>query len=92
MKSILIIGMGRFGRHCARKLNEMGHQVMAVDKDESCIDEVLSYVTDGVIGDSKQKSFMRTLGVKNFDVCIVAMISRVPWRQRLCSRTLAHRS
>lgn len=73
MKSILIIGMGRFGRHCARKLNEMGHQVMAVDKDESCIDDVLSYVTDGVIGDSTQKSFMRSLGVKNFDVCIVAI-------------------
>lgn len=73
MKSILIIGMGRFGRHCARKLNEMGHQVMAVDKDESCIDDVLSYVTDGVIGDSTQKSFLRSLGVKNFDVCIVAI-------------------
>ena len=73
MKSILIIGMGRFGRHCARKLNEMGHQVMAVDKDEGCIDDVLSYVTDGVIGDSTQKSFMRSLGVKNFDVCIVAI-------------------
>ena len=73
MKSILIIGMGRLGRHCARKLNEMGHQVMAVDKDESCIDDVLSYVTDGVIGDSTQKSFMRSLGVKNFDVCIVAI-------------------
>ena len=73
MKSILIIGMGRFGRHCARKLNEMGHQVMAVDKDESCIDDVLSYVTDGVIGDSTQKNFMRSLGVKNFDVCIVAI-------------------
>ena len=73
MKSILIIGMGRFGRHCARKLNEMGHQVMAVDKDEGCIDDVLSYVTDGVIGDSTQKSFLRSLGVKNFDVCIVAI-------------------
>lgn len=73
MKNILIIGMGRFGRHCARKLNEMGHQVMAVDKDEGCIDDVLSYVTDGVIGDSTQKSFLRSLGVKNFDVCIVAI-------------------
>ena len=73
MKSILIIGMGRFGRHCARKLNELGHQVMAVDKDEHCIDDVLAYVTDGVIGDSTQKGFMRSLGVKNFDVCIVAI-------------------
>lgn len=73
MKSILLIGMGRFGRHCARKLGELGHEVMAVDKDEACIDAVLSYVTDGVIGDSTQKSFMQSLGVKNFDVCIVAI-------------------
>lgn len=73
MKSILIIGMGRFGRHCAKKLNEMGHQVMAIDTREDRIDTVLPYVTDGLIGNSTQKKFMSTIGVKNFDVCIVAI-------------------
>ena len=34
MKTILLIGLGRFGRHCARKLSELGHQVMAVDISE----------------------------------------------------------
>ena len=37
MKTILIIGLGRFGRHCARKLNELGHQVMAVDVREDSV-------------------------------------------------------
>ena len=73
MKNILIIGMGRFGRHCARKLNEMGHQVMAIDTREDRIDTVLPYVTDGLIGNSTRKDFMKTIGVKNFDVCIVAI-------------------
>ena len=73
MKNILIIGMGRFGRHCARKLNEMGHQVMAIDTREDRIDTVLPYVTDGLIGNSTRKDFMKSIGVKNFDVCIVAI-------------------
>ena len=73
MKSILIIGLGRFGRHCARKLNELGHQVMAVDVREDRVDTVLPYVTDGLIGNSTRADFMKTLGVRNYDVCIVAI-------------------
>lgn len=73
MKNILIIGLGRFGRHCARKLNELGHQVMAVDVREDRVDTVLPYVTDGLIGNSTRSDFMKTLGVRNYDVCIVAI-------------------
>ena len=73
MKNILLIGLGRFGRHCARKLNELGHQVMAVDVREDRVDTVLPYVTDGLIGNSTRADFMKTLGVRNFDVCIVAI-------------------
>lgn len=73
MKTILLIGLGRFGRHCARKLNELGHQVMAVDVREDRVDTVLPYVTDGLIGNSTRADFMKTLGVRNYDVCIVAI-------------------
>ena len=73
MKNILIIGLGRFGRHCARKLNEMGHQVMAVDVREDRVDAVLPYVTDGLIGNSTRLDFMKTLAVRGYDVCIVAI-------------------
>ncbi len=73
MKSILLIGLGRFGRHVAMKLHELGHQVLAVDKKESCVDAVLPYVTGAQIGDSTEEEFISSLGVRNFDVCIVAI-------------------
>ena len=73
MKSILLIGMGRFGRHIAMHLNELGHQVMAVDKVEERVDAVLPFVTNAQIGDSTNADFLESLGIRNFDVCIVAI-------------------
>lgn len=73
MKSILLIGLGRFGKHIAIKLNELGHQVMAVDKKEDRVEVVLPYVTNAQIGDSTNEEFLKSLGVRNFDVCIVAI-------------------
>ena len=73
MKSILLIGLGRFGRHVAMKLYELRHQVMAVDKDESRIDAILPFVTNAQIGDSTDPDFMASLGINNFDVCIVTI-------------------
>ena len=73
MKSILLIGLGRFGRHIAQELNELGHQVMAIDSNEDRVNAVLSYVTNAQIGDSTSEYFLRSLGVSNFDVCIVTI-------------------
>lgn len=73
MKSILLIGLGRFGKHVAMNLNKLGHQVMAVDSDESRVNEVLPYVTNALIGDSTNPAFLKSLGVDNYDVCIVAI-------------------
>ena len=73
MKSILLIGLGRFGRHIAIKLDEMKHQVMAVDNKESRVEAVLPYVRNAQIGDATNEDFIRSLGVRNFDVCIVAI-------------------
>jgi len=73
MKSILLIGLGRFGKHVAMKLWELNHQVMAVDHKESRVQEVLSYVTNAQIGDSTSEEFLRSLGVDNYDVCIVGI-------------------
>lgn len=73
MKSILLIGLGRFGRHIAMKLDELHHQVMAVDQEESRVEAALPYVTNGQIGDGTNVDFLRSLGVRNFDVCIVAI-------------------
>ncbi len=73
MKSILLIGLGRFGKHIAMNLSQLGCQVMAVDHSEERVDEVLPYVTSAQIGDSTNEEFLRSLGVRNFDVCIVAI-------------------
>lgn len=73
MKNILLIGVGRFGRHIAAQLAQLGHQVMAVDTDEERINEVMPFVTNAQIGDSTNAAFLRSLGVGNFDVCMVTI-------------------
>ena len=73
MKSILLIGLGRFGKHIAMHLNQLGHQVMAVDNVEERVESVLPFVTNAQIGDSTNGDFLESLGIRNFDVCIVAI-------------------
>ena len=72
-KSILLIGLGRFGRHMAVKLNELGHEVLAVDIDEEKINDIADIVTNAQIGDSTNIQFLKRLGIDNFDVCIVTI-------------------
>ena len=73
MKSILLIGIGRFGKHIAMDLHRLNHQVMVVDDNEDRINELLPYVTNAQIGDSTNRDFLESLGVRNFDVCFVAI-------------------
>lgn len=73
MKTVLLIGLGRFGRHIAMKLNELNHQVMAVDENEERVNAVLPYVTNAQIGDSTNEDFLSALGIRNYDVCIVTI-------------------
>lgn len=75
MKSILLIGLGNFGKHIAIQFHELGHQVMAVDNREERVNDVLPFVTDAQIGDSRNMDFLSTLGVANYDACIVAIDS-----------------
>ena len=73
MKNILLIGAGRLGRHIAVQLFQLGHQVMAVDTNEERINDVLPYVTNAQIGDSTNAEFLHSLGIGNFDVCLVTI-------------------
>ena len=59
MKTVLLIGLGRFGRHIAMKMNELHHQVMAVDKTEERVEALLPYVTNAQIGDSTNEEFLK---------------------------------
>lgn len=73
MKTVLLIGIGRFGLYCAKKFSEMNHEVMAIDTDEDRINEVLPFVTNAKIGNSTNELFLDSLGVSNYDVCIVTI-------------------
>ena len=73
MKSVLIVGIGRFGRHLAKKFVELGNEVMIVDNDEEKISELIPIVTTAQIGDCTNEEVLRSLGVRNFDICFVCI-------------------
>ena len=73
MKSVLLIGLGRFGKHIAIQLNKLGHEVLGIDHDEEKVNEAMDIVTDAQIGDSTNEAFLRSLGVGNFDICFVTI-------------------
>lgn len=73
MKSILVIGMGRFGRHFAERMQELGNDVMIVDKDTDLIDEIAHEFTDAHIGDCCNEAVLSSLGINNFDIIFVTI-------------------
>ncbi len=73
MKSILIIGMGKFGKHLALKMQELKNEVMIVDKDAAVIEELAVNFTDAQIGDCTNENILKSLGINNFDICFVTM-------------------
>ena len=73
MKSILIIGMGRMGRHLARKMQSLGNDVMIVDSRREIIDSISEEFTNASICDCTNEAVIRALGVYHFDICFVAI-------------------
>ncbi len=73
MKSVLLIGLGRFGRNTALKLKELRHEVMAIDVIEERVSDILPFVSNALIGDATSQKFLETLGVRDYDLCIVAI-------------------
>lgn len=73
MKSVLVIGMGRFGRHVASKMQELGNDVMIVDRDAEIVNSLAEQFTDAHIGDCTSEAVIRSLGVKQMDLCFVSM-------------------
>ena len=72
-KSVLIVGLGRYGRYVAKKMNELDHEILAVDKDEEKVNLALPFVTNALVADTTDPRFLESLGVRNFDLCIVAI-------------------
>ncbi len=73
MKSILIIGMGRFGTHLCKNLSKLDNEIMIVDEIEERLEDLLPYVTSAKIGDCTNEKVLESLGISNFDLCIVCI-------------------
>lgn len=73
MKSILVIGLGRFGHHLCINMANLGNDVMIVDQKEECLEDLLPYVTSAKIGDCTNETVLRSLGISNFDICFVCI-------------------
>lgn len=73
MKSILIIGLGRFGRHMASKFIEDGNSVLAIEQSETRADQAVSFINDIQIADATDEEYIKSLGVNNFDICVIAI-------------------
>lgn len=73
MKSVLIIGLGRFGHHLTRNMLELGNDVMIIDVDERKMEDLVPYATNSKIGDCTNPEVLRSLGVANFDLIFVCI-------------------
>ena len=73
MKSVLVIGLGRLGRHLATKMQEMGNDVMVIDSDAAIVEALSDRYTECTIGDCTNESVINSLGVENFDICFVTI-------------------
>ena len=73
MKSVLVIGLGAFGKNLVMQLYSLGHQVMAVDVNEERVNECMPYVTNARIGDGTNEVFLESLEIEDYDVCFVAI-------------------
>lgn len=73
MKSILIIGLGRFGTHLCQDLSRLDNEIMIVDQDEAKLEDLLPLVVSAKIGDCTNEKVLHSLGVGNFDICFVCI-------------------
>lgn len=73
MKSVLVIGLGRFGTCFAKKMMQLGNEVMAMDISEERVNEIAPIVTSAEIGDCTKEALIASIGVRNFDLCVVAI-------------------
>lgn len=73
MRQFAVIGLGRFGQSLARALSEMDCEVLAVDSDPERVEEIQDAVTQAVQADATEERTLRELGLRNFDVVVVAI-------------------
>ena len=73
MRSYIVIGLGRFGTEAARRLYELGCDVLAIDNNQELVQQISNHVTQAVVGDARDKDVLKALGAADFDCGIVAI-------------------
>ena len=73
MKSYIVIGLGKFGTRAAKRLCELGCEVLALDRKSELVQPISNLVTQAVVGDARDKEVLRALGAKDFECAIVAI-------------------
>ncbi len=73
MKNMLVIGLGQFGYNLALRLSELGNEVLVVDTDSEKVEQIAPYVTGAQIADCQEDEVLKSLGIKNFDICFVCI-------------------
>ena len=73
MKSVLIIGLGRFGQHLCRKMAELKNEVMVIDTKAELVEAMMPLVTNAQIGDCTNVEVLKSIGIRNFDICFVCI-------------------
>ena len=73
MKSYIVSGLGRFGAQAAKRLCELGCEVLAIDCNSDLVQPISGVVTQAVVADARDKEVLRALGAKDFECAIVAI-------------------
>ena len=73
MKTYIVVGLGRFGSEVARRLCQLGREVLVIDRSEDLVQQISPEVTHAVVGDARDKSVLQALGAQDFDCAIVAI-------------------
>ena len=73
MKTYVVVGLGRFGQSIARRLCELGNEVLAMDKNPEYVQQISNFVTQAVVADAQDPDVLRALGIRNYDCAIVAI-------------------
>ena len=77
MKNYVVIGCGRFGSSVAKTLYSLGHEVLAIDKNEEKVQNIAEQVTHAVEADCTDENVLRSLGIRNFDVAVISIGSDI---------------
>jgi trk system potassium uptake protein TrkA len=74
-EGVMVIGLGRFGSALARELERLGHEVLAVDRNEQLVNDIAPDVTHALQLDASDEDALRAAGAADFTTAIVAISS-----------------